>query len=92
VNNGNVNVGNNVIVGVDNGWGGGYGGFAHPVAAAATVGAVAGLTAAAVGSSYYGLPSGCSPYYGSYYDCGGVYYQPQYQGTDVTYVVVDKPG
>ena len=29
---------------------------------------------------------------GSYYYCGGVYYQPQYEGSSVTYVVVDKPG
>jgi hypothetical protein len=28
----------------------------------------------------------------SYYYCGGVYYQPVYQGSTVTYVVVTKPG
>jgi hypothetical protein len=40
---------------------------------------------------YSTLPYGCSPY-GGYYNCGGVYYQPQYQGSDVTYVVVNNPG
>jgi hypothetical protein len=44
-----------------------------------------------VGSVAYSLPSGCSPY-SYYYNCGGVYYQPQYQGDNVTYVVVDNPG
>ena len=63
----------------------------YPIAAGVAVGAVAGATAAAIGSSYYPLPGGCSPYYGSYYNCG-VYDQPHYQGTDVTYVVVDKLG
>jgi hypothetical protein len=55
------------------------------------VGAVAGMTAAAVGSMYYSLPAGCSPY-GGYYNCGGTYYQPQYSGDNVTYVVVNNPG
>jgi hypothetical protein len=40
---------------------------------------------------YYSLPAGCSPYHTSYYYCGGVYYQPQYQGSSVTYVTVEKP-
>ncbi len=88
---GNVNVGNNVNVNVDRGWNAGYGGVQHPVAAGLAVGAVAGMTAAAIGSSYYDLPSGCSPYATSYYYCGGAYYQPQYEGTSVKYVVVEKP-
>ena len=56
VNNGNVNVGNSVNIGVDNDWGGGYSGFNYPIAAGVAVGAVAGATAAAIGSSYYPLP------------------------------------
>jgi hypothetical protein len=81
----------NVNVNADNGWGGGCCGYNHPVAGAMAVGAVAGLTAAAVGSMAYSLPPGCSPY-GGYYNCGGTYYQPQYSGSDVTYVVVNNPG
>jgi hypothetical protein len=38
----------------------------------------------------YVLPPDCSSYY-SYYYCGGVYYQPQYEEDVVSYVVVDKP-
>src|SRR5215831_18217552 len=101
VGNGNrANIGNgsgnfsgntrNVNIDADNGWGGGWGGYNHPVAAGVAVGAVAGMTAAAVGSMYYSLPPGCSPY-GGYYNCGGTYYQPQYSGSDVTYVVVNNP-
>ena len=49
------------------------------------------VTAAAVGSMYNSLPPSCSPYAGSYYYCGGAYYAPRYEGSSVTYVVVDKP-
>ena len=59
------------------------------------IGAVAGVTAAAIGSAYYALPHGCAPYpYGgySYYSCGGAYYEPQYQGDTVVYVTVPAPG
>ncbi len=57
-------------------------------------GAAAGITAAAIGSVAYSLPPGCgNVYYGGYpyYACGGVYYAPQYSGSDVTYVVVENP-
>ena len=40
------------------------------------------------------LPGGCSPYpYHSYtyYNCGGAYYQPQYEGDTVVYVTVPDP-
>ena len=74
----------------------GYGGYGYgaPVARAAAYGVAAGVTAAAIGSVAYSLPSGCSSLYYSglgYYNCGGVYYQPQYSGTNVTYVVVQNP-
>jgi hypothetical protein len=52
------------------------------------------MTAAAIGSAYYALPPGCAPYgyYGySYYNCGGAYYQPQYEGDTVVYVTVPDP-
>jgi hypothetical protein len=98
VNNGNVNIGNSVNVGNGNYGGGGYygnGGYygggwgAGAVAAGFFVGAA---TAAVIGSAYAALPPSCSPYMTSYYYCGGVYYQPRYEGDDVTYVIVDKPG
>ena len=45
----------------------------------------------AVGMSLYSLPYGCATTVMrggvNYYYCGGVYYQPVYQGTTVVYVV-----
>jgi hypothetical protein len=58
------------------------------------IGAVAGATAAAIGSAYYALPPECSPYYwesATYYSCGGAYYEPQYEGDTVVYVTVEDP-
>src|SRR5947199_270141 len=73
------------------GGGGGFrggGGGARGVAAGAAV----GLTAAAIGSVAYSLPTGCGPLLGwGYYSCGGVYYEPQYSGDNITYVVVENP-
>ncbi len=57
-------------------------------------GAVVGAAAVAIGTRYTRLPPSCTSYdyYGrAYYHCGGVYYQPLYDGPDVVYVVVDKP-
>ena len=80
---------NNVNIDVDNGW---RGGVYHPIAVGAAIGATAAVTAAVVGSRYYALPPACAPYYSTiYYYCGGVYYQPVYQGTTITYVVVNQP-
>ena len=93
INTGDVNVNRNTQI---NG-GGGYGWNGHvdhPIAAGLAVGAVAGLTAAAIGSAYYALPYGCSPYpYSgySYYSCGGAYYEPRYEGDTVVYVTVPDP-
>ena len=56
--------------------------------------AVAGATAAVVGSIAYSLPSACSNVVIgglTYQDCDGVWYAPQYSGTDVVYVVIDDP-
>lgn len=96
-NNGNVNIGNDINVDIDggygNGWGGGWG-YHHPIAAGAFIGAVAVTTAAVMGSYYYGLPSGCNPYYYNsmnYHHCGSVYYQQTMSGADVVYVVVADP-
>ena len=68
--------------------------LASPAAGFVT-GAVVGAAAAGAygyGSSYYDLPVGCSPYYGSYYSCGGAYYEPRYEGDTVVYVTVPDPG
>lgn len=62
--------------------GGRYGGYyAAPVAGAA----VAGAAAATI---LYSLPGGCTPY-NNYYNCGGTYYAPQMQGTEVVYIQVE---
>ena len=50
-----------------------------------------------VGMSMYSLPYGCNTRRVlsgvNYYYCGGIYYQPQYHGTNVVYVVTDiDPG
>jgi hypothetical protein len=87
---------NDIDVNVDRDWNTGWGwdGY-HPVAAGVAYGTAAAVTAAAIGSVAYSLPPSCStyPYYGySYYRCGGVWYQPQYSGDQVTYVVVEQPG
>ena len=87
--NANTNINRNINTNVDRNWnGGGYG--YHPVARGAAWGAAAAVTAAAIGSMAYALPTGCSPW-GGYYSCGGTWYQPQYSGSDVTYVVVNDP-
>ncbi|HEX5062300.1 MAG TPA: hypothetical protein VFV99_23175 [Kofleriaceae bacterium] len=75
---------------------GGYygGGWGYGVGAGVVAGTAAGLTAAAIGSVAYSLPPSCATVYsyGSpYYHCGSTYYAPQYQGDDVTYVVVNPP-
>jgi len=82
--NRNVNVNSNrhvdVDVDVDRGF--------HPVAAIATV----AVTAAVIGSMTPSLPpSGCVPVMVgnvTYQQCGPNWYQPQYVGTSMQYVVV----
>jgi hypothetical protein len=64
-------------------YGGGWG--------AAAAGFVAG---AAIGSMLYALPPGCpAQVYGgvTYNHCGGVWYAPQFEGTETTYIVVESP-
>jgi len=90
----NANVNRNVNIDVDNRWDGGCCGY-HPVAAGVAFGAAAAVTAAAIGSMAYTLPPACvTRVYpaGTYYSCGGTWYQPQYSGSQVTYVVVNNPG
>jgi hypothetical protein len=71
----NINVNRDVDIDVDHH----YGGY-HPVATAVGVAAAATITAAVVGSIVY-----------SFQNCGGTWYQPQYMGTQVSYVVVNPP-
>ena len=86
--NRNTNINNDINVDVDDGWGGGD--WDYPVGAGLAIGTAAAITSAAIGSMYYSLPPNCGYMY-SYYNCGGVWYEPQYQGESVTYVVVEAP-
>jgi hypothetical protein len=88
VNNVNVNRSTNVNVDVDRrGWNYDY----HPVATAAAVTATAVVTSAVVGSIVHSLPPSCSAVVVNgitYQQCGSTWYQPQYAGNQVQYVVV----
>jgi hypothetical protein len=89
----NVNVNRNINVDVDR-RGGGWNDNYHPVATAAAVTATVAVTAAVVGSVVRSVPPNCSPYtYNGmvYQQCGSSWYQPQYVGNDVQYVVVNPP-
>jgi len=84
--NRNVNVSRNVNVDVDNGCCG------HGEALA-VAGAVA-VTAAAVGTVTHSIPPSCTAVVSggvTYQQCGSTWYQPQYAGTSVTYVVTSPP-
>ncbi|CAM5627463.1 hypothetical protein ACFSUK_34715 [Sphingobium scionense] len=62
----------------------------HPVATAAAI----SLTAAAIGSIVRSVPPDCSTVIVngiSYSQCGNTWYQPQYAGSSVQYVVVNPP-
>jgi hypothetical protein len=66
----------------------------HPVARGVAVGTAAAVTAAAIGSVVYSLPSGCG--YRTingvrYYECGGTWYEQRYAGSQLTYIVVPAP-
>ena len=103
INRGNINTGNlnrpvNVgDVDINSGWGYGdgyHGCCYHPVAAGAAVVAGAAITAAAIGSTSYALPSGCVTTVVNgitYSDCSGTWYMPQFNGTSTSYVVVGSP-
>ena len=84
--NQNVNVTRNVNVDVDNRCcGNGQ--------ALAVAGAVA-VTAAAIGTVAHSIPPSCTAVVSggvTYQQCGSTWYQPQYAGTSVTYVVTSPP-
>jgi hypothetical protein len=93
--NRNLNVGRDVDVNVDHRYGGwGYGCCYHPAATAAAVTAAAVTTAAVVGSAVNSLPPSCqavSVNGYTYQQCGSTWYQPQFAGSNVTYIVVNPP-
>lgn len=84
VGGGNWNSGGNVDIDVGHDWGYGWGGYAAGV-----------VTGAAIGSTVTTIPtSSCwTTYTGgvTYYNCGGTYYQPYYDGATLAYQVVSPP-
>jgi hypothetical protein len=85
--NKNVNVNTNrhvdVDVDVDN--------HHHPVGTAVAIGATVAVTAAVVGSMTTTLPPACRVVVANgitYQQCGSTWYQPQYVGSSVQYVVI----
>lgn len=66
----------------------------HPIATAAAVTTTVALTSAVIGSIVYSVPPSCSTVVINgigYQQCGSTWYQPQYAGTSVQYVVVNPP-
>ncbi|MGH8379903.1 hypothetical protein [Pseudomonas sp.] len=94
----NVNIDNHRDVDIDVDGGGryGYDDDYHPIAAAAAVTATVVATAAVVGAIFRPsqMPADCVQvvrYNTAYLQCGSTWFQPQYQGSSVTYVVVNAP-
>jgi len=66
----------------------------HPVGTAVAVTTAAVVTAAVVGSVVYTVPPSCVPVQignAIYQQCGTTWYQPQYVGSSVQYVVINPP-
>lgn len=92
--NTNVNVHREINVDVDNDWHHHDDDWDHPVARGVAIGAAAAVTAAVIGSIVYSLPPSCATVVVNglaYQQCGSTWYQPQYAGSQVTYVVVNPP-
>jgi hypothetical protein len=94
--NTNVNVDRDINVDVDDDWDNDWDNDwdDHPVARGVAFGTAAAVTAAAIGSIAYSVPPSCVPVAVNgltYQQCGGTWYQPQYAGSQVTYVVVNPP-
>ena len=94
----NRNINHNVDVDVHHdygyrGWDDGWDDY-HPFATAAVVTAGVALTSAVIGSIVNTVPPNCGNVVVngiSYYQCGNSWYQPQYAGTTVQYIVVNPP-
>jgi hypothetical protein len=84
-----------IDIDVDHHYGGwGYGCCYHPVATAAVATAAAVTTAVVVGSIVNSIPSSCETVSVgglTYQHCGSTWYQPQFLGSAVNYVVVSPP-
>jgi hypothetical protein len=81
-------------VDIDRHYGGGYGCCYHPFASAAAATAAAVTTAAVVGSIVHALPPSCemvSVAGFTYQRCGATWYQPQFAGSTVNYLVINPP-
>jgi len=92
--NTNVNVNRNRNTNVNVNVNHNHGHHYHPVGRALAVGAAVAVTAAVVGSIVNTLPPGCTTIIRAgiaYQQCGSVWYQPQYAGNNVTYVVIQQP-
>ncbi|MFV0681279.1 hypothetical protein [Ottowia sp.] len=66
----------------------------HPFATAAAVTAGVAVTSAVIGSIVNSVPPSCVPvnYNGfTYQRCGNTWYQPQYNGPNVQYIVINPP-
>jgi Flp pilus assembly protein TadB len=66
----------------------------HPIGTAAAITATAVVTAAVVGSVVHTIPPSCVPVQVGnmiYQQCGTTWYQPQYAGSSVQYVVITPP-
>ncbi|WP_297575654.1 hypothetical protein [uncultured Deefgea sp.] len=97
----NTNISNNnVNVNVDNNGGYRHGdrydNDYHPVATAVAVTAAVAVTSAVIGSIVNAkqMPTNCVQVMRgnmAYMQCGSTWYQPQYQGSNVTYIVVNQP-
>lgn len=94
----NVNIDNHRDVDIDVDGRGryGYDDHYHPIATAAAVTATVAVTSAVVGAIFSPaqIPSDCVQvmrYNTAYMQCGSTWFQPQYQGSNVTYVVVNAP-
>jgi hypothetical protein len=87
--NRNVNVSRDVNVDVDNHY------DYRPGTGLAVAATAAAVSAVAVGTVAYSIPPSCVPVVAggvTYQQCGSTWYQPQYAGTSVTYVVTNPPG
>ena len=91
--NTNVNVNKNVNVNVRGG-GGYYGDYHHHnVGAAVVAGAVTGLVVGSIVAAA-SMPPSCTTVVSqgvTYRQCGSTWYQPQYAGSQVNYIVVNPP-
>jgi hypothetical protein len=94
----NVNIDNHRDVDIDVDGRGryGYDDHYHPIGTAVAVGATVAVTSAVIGAIFTPaqMPSSCVQvmrYNTMYMQCGSTWYQPQYQGSDVTYIVVNAP-